>query len=555
MLFSTNYLKKNIYLIYLLLFVLGALLSFPFLGSTHLFDWDEINFAECAREMLVTNNYKTVQINFKPFWEKPPLFIWLQAASMKVFGVNEFAARFPNAVCGVTVLLMLFSIGRKIVSTTFGLIWVLVYAGSLLPQLYFKSGIIDPWFNLFIFLGIYQLLVFTDTSQTPSNYRLTLSGLFIGLAIMTKGPVALLIYCTCLLCYLVVNRFKTNIKFQHLVLFFATALSIGGLWFLFLLLSGNKQIIYDFFEYQIRLLTTQDAGHGGPFFFHFIILFIGCFPASIFAIFGFKNSATNSPTQKHVKIWMMILFWVVLILFSIVKTKIIHYSSLCYFPLTYLASYFIYQVIHEQKKWNKWISGILVFIGSLLTISFAVLPLVDKYKQEIIKSKLIKDPFAEANLQADVHWRGFESLIGALILATLITYVFYVRKNKIQKAILLLFAGTMIAFNLVFLIVLPKIEQYSQNAAIEFFKSLKDKECYAISMRYKSYAQLFYAQKKPTDHPMSIYMDWLVDGEIDKPCYFSTKITNEENVRNNFPQLQEVGRKNGFVFYVRNPPK
>src|ERR1041384_8095201 len=67
----------------ILLIALGGLALFlPFLGSVHLFDWDEINFAECAREMIVTDNYSQVQINFQPFWEKPPLFIWMQVLSM-----------------------------------------------------------------------------------------------------------------------------------------------------------------------------------------------------------------------------------------------------------------------------------------------------------------------------------------------------------------------------------------------------------------------------------------------------------------------------------------
>ena len=51
-------------------------------------------------------------------------------------------------------------LGDKIYDRTFGLIWVMVYAGSLLPFLYFKSGIIDPWFNLFIFLGIYRIYLY-----------------------------------------------------------------------------------------------------------------------------------------------------------------------------------------------------------------------------------------------------------------------------------------------------------------------------------------------------------------------------------------------------------
>src|SRR6266542_5297254 len=139
----------------LLIVIVASLLFIPFLGHVHLFDWDEINFAEAAREMIVTKNYLSVQIDYLPFWEKPPLFIWMQVLSMKVFGINEFAARFPNAVCGIVTLLVLFNIGRKLVSNNFGLVWGLVYTCSILPFFYFKSGIIDPWFNLFIFLGVY----------------------------------------------------------------------------------------------------------------------------------------------------------------------------------------------------------------------------------------------------------------------------------------------------------------------------------------------------------------------------------------------------------------
>ncbi|MCE9540607.1 MAG: glycosyltransferase family 39 protein, partial [Bacteroidetes bacterium] len=151
----------------------AALLLFvPFLGAVHLFDWDEINFAECAREMLVTGDYFSVKINFQPFWEKPPLFIWIQALSMNIFGINEFAARLPNALAGCLTLLVFFNIGRKLVDEKFGLIWALVYAGSFLPHFYFKSGIIDPWFNLFIFSGIYYFILFSNNnSQVNINNK------------------------------------------------------------------------------------------------------------------------------------------------------------------------------------------------------------------------------------------------------------------------------------------------------------------------------------------------------------------------------------------------
>ena len=67
---------------YIIVAVIGILLFIPYLGSVHLFDWDEVNFAEAAREMLVTGDYMTVRIDYDPFHEKPPLFFWCQAFSM-----------------------------------------------------------------------------------------------------------------------------------------------------------------------------------------------------------------------------------------------------------------------------------------------------------------------------------------------------------------------------------------------------------------------------------------------------------------------------------------
>ena len=110
-------------LVYCGITVVAALFLLPFMGSVHLFDTDETNYAETAREMIVSGDYLTVQIDFEPFPEKPPLFFWLQVLSMKVFGINEFAARFPNVICGILSLFMLYFFGRKVYSHRFGLLW------------------------------------------------------------------------------------------------------------------------------------------------------------------------------------------------------------------------------------------------------------------------------------------------------------------------------------------------------------------------------------------------------------------------------------------------
>ena len=100
-----------------ILVLLGALFFIPGLGSVHLFDWDEANFAEVSREMIESGNYSQVTVNYQPFYEKPPLYFWLQMLSMRVFGVNEFSARLVNALAGIATLVAVYLIGSRIASS------------------------------------------------------------------------------------------------------------------------------------------------------------------------------------------------------------------------------------------------------------------------------------------------------------------------------------------------------------------------------------------------------------------------------------------------------
>lgn len=530
--------------------LIGLLLFVPFLGSVHLFDWDEINFAECAREMIVTGDFFSVTINFQPFWEKPPVFIWMQVLSMKTFGINEFSARFPNAVCGVVTLLVLFNIGRKLYNNQFGLVWVLVYIGSFLPFFYFKSGIIDPWFNLFIFTGLYYFILFKTDDRL---FYLIVSGLLIGLGVLTKGPVAILIFGLCISVFWVINSFKPVITFKQIVIYGFTVTFVGSLWFLMLAVTGNIDIIKEFFMYQVRLFNTQDSGHGGPFIYHWIVLLIGCFPLSIFALRAFASSATDSPEHKYFKQWMLILFWVVLILFSIVKTKIVHYSSLCYFPLSFLGAYAVYKLLNGEIKWKKISSVLLIFVSSIMGIVFSLLPIIDKNKNQLIDSNLIKDKFAVENIKADVAWSGYEWLIGVVLIVGVGLMLLLIKKNKVREGVIGIFLISLFTVNMASIVITPRIEQYSQGTAIEFYESLQDKDCYVDTYGFKSYAHLFYAHTQSQVNVNSYDLEWLLRGEIDKPAYIVCKITSLNVIKEYYPELKEIYRKNGFVFFVRHP--
>jgi 4-amino-4-deoxy-L-arabinose transferase-like glycosyltransferase len=531
--------KNKILITNLLIVLFSALLFIPFLGNVHLFDWDEINFAESAREMIISGDYLNVSINYELFWEKPPLFIWIQVVSMKLFGINEFAARFPNAIVGILTLLFLFYIGRKHFSYKMGLIWVFAYVGSLLPHFYFRSGIIDPWFNFFIFSGIYFFMRYLIDDKRQTKIIL-LSALFIGLATLTKGPVALLVFLLSGFVYLLINKFKMRISFLDILAYIAVYAFVGGFWFILQIANGNYDIIYDFVVYQIELFNSDVAGHKGFLGYHFVVLLIGVFPASFFAVKSFKKDKSLTVHQKLFKQWMMILFWVVLILFSIVKTKIIHYSSLAYFPLTFLAAYAIIQTEKKIFKKSKTLSAFVVLTGAILAVGIISAQYFAANTEILIEKNIVTDQFAAAQLNAETSFSGFEFLIGVLLLPGLIFSFIYIKRNYL-KGILSVFIITMLFTSLSLFFIVPEAEKVSQGALIEFLKSKKNHDAHFKMYAMKSYAHYFYGEVKPKDSEPAEY-DYY---------YAVSRNKKEKEFLKRFSNYEKLYEKNGYVFYQK----
>ena len=533
---------------------IAAILFISFLGNVHLFDWDEINFAEIAREMCVSGKYGEPQINFQPFTEKPPLFFWLQAISMKIFGINEFAARFPNALLGLIVLPLLYSAGKKIRDHQFGLLWAMVYFGTILPHLYFKSGIIDPWFNFFIFSAIYCLIqsAWKKTAGESNTMMLVAGGIFLGLGILTKGPVALLVTGLSFFVYWATQKFRMFISWPQLFLFGFTSLLVTGTWFGINYLQNGNKFLVDFTIRQWELLTTEDAGHGGFFFYHFVVLFFGCFPASVFCIQSFFRKEKQDKNFADFKKWMAVLFWVVLILFTLVKTKIVHYSSLCYFPLAFLAAVSLYNIINKKwqlRPWMKWLLVVTALPFIIAPIAFAW------FGQHIdqLKPLLSQDPFAVENLQAKIHWSGWEFIPGVFLLVILISFFVWIKKEQLQKAIYILFIGTAVYTQITLFFLIKRIEGYSQRANIEFWQSHANEDCYLTTFSYKSYTQYFYGNIKPQSNKNYTNVDWLTKGVVDKPVYISCRVEDKALLEQELKDAVFLYNSNGFYFYKRLP--
>ncbi|MCF8368835.1 MAG: glycosyltransferase family 39 protein [Bacteroidales bacterium] len=539
---------------YFFIVAAGVLFFIPFLGGVHLFDWDEANFAEIAREMIATGNYLQVQINYLPFFEKPPLFFWLQVISMKLFGINEFAARFPNAITGILTLIILYRIGSKLFDKRFGIIWVLAYFGSILPHFYFKSGIIDPVFNLFIFLGIYLLIKFKwkkevlEIAQNPGWKYLLTGGLLIGLAILTKGPVAWLIVLLMILVYWISVKFRLFIPIGSFVLFSIFAAILMLVWFGLEYFTNGPEFIVEFIVYQIRLFSTEDAGHGGFPGYHLVVMLFGCFPVSIFAIRAFYKMKADKPYQNDFRKWMIILFWVVIILFSIVQSKIVHYSSLAYFPLTFLAAMTIKQIIDKKILFNKWMKFGLISIGFIIASVVFVMPYIGN-NINLIKPLFAGNVHALATLDAQVNWTGWEIIPGIILTVGILLFFILKKRDKILMAFSSLFTSVALFVFLGLIFYIARIEAYTQNSYVEYCKLLEGQKAYVVTSGFKSYVQYFYCKPQPGDK-IPLDKEHMMKGDVDADVYVFCKKDVEE-YWDNHKRFKKLGSKNGYGFYQR----
>lgn len=535
---------------YWLVGLLAALFFLPRLGNAHLFDWDEINFAECAREMLITQDYLRPKINFEPFWEKPPLFIWLQAISMHIFGVNEYAARFPNAICGIITLVLIYHIGKKLYNKNFGWFWVLSYFGAILPHLYFKSGIIDPWFNLFIFLSIVYLIKTEGIENQTKQYPLSIlvGGMFAGLAILTKGPAGYLIISLTWFFKLIYFKEMNFFRIKQYFIFSIMALLTAATWFGVELIKNGTWFINEFITYNIRLAKTEDAGHGGFVGYHFVVILFGCFPASIFALKTLLNKYNFLNEKINFTRWMKVLFWVVIILFSIVQSKIVHYSSMCYLPLTFMSAVAL-QGILEKNTFYSSIKIPTIVLGILIGALVTAVPFLGQHI-DILKPLFQKDLFALNNLKADVKWSWLEALAGLFLIIGIVVFPIFLKFRGILRGSLYPFFITAIFVQLTLYFFINNIEAYSQRAALDFYESKANDDVYILTYGFKSYAHFFYAKKRLPQNPNHSKDTFLLTGAIDKPTYVVGKITAKNDL-DALPLLQFLYEKNGFVFYTR----
>jgi 4-amino-4-deoxy-L-arabinose transferase-like glycosyltransferase len=173
-----------------LLAALSVLLLFPELSRGGLSGFDDSLYAHEAKEMIQGGDWWSIHFNGELNFEYPPMFIWLEAASMKMLGVNDYAAKFPAALAGFGAIVILYLLTRDLT----GDVWLAMISMCVLtatqPFLkYATHAMTDVPFAFF-----FTLALFFYVKGIGVSWYLLLMGMSIGCAILTRSVFGLLLF-------------------------------------------------------------------------------------------------------------------------------------------------------------------------------------------------------------------------------------------------------------------------------------------------------------------------------------------------------------------------
>jgi 4-amino-4-deoxy-L-arabinose transferase-like glycosyltransferase len=168
-------------------------------APTPLWDEDEPRFAAIARAMVETGDWVVPMFNGQLAVDKPVLMHWCMAASMTVFGMNEFAARLPSVIATLVVALAVLRIGTRLFDPTVGMIAALAWLGTILAGIEAHAATPDAILTALcswaVVLAVEVILGGSSSGQSTVNLprlslaRAALIGLLLGLAVVCKGPI------------------------------------------------------------------------------------------------------------------------------------------------------------------------------------------------------------------------------------------------------------------------------------------------------------------------------------------------------------------------------
>ncbi len=299
-----------------------ALVLAPLLASAPLFDPDEGLHAAIAQEMVQRGDYVTPTFRGEPFLDKPILFFWAEAASLRLFGHNEAAVRIPPLLFGLLGMIAVALLGRALFGEPAGLIAGIVYGTMLLPMGVSEVAVHDV--GLVPFMCIAALCLVRVRTQFTSG---VIAGVALGLSILTKGLVGVVfigIFAVCL----AVHRPSVAIRLAVvLTIAVVVAVLVAAPWYIAMEHAHPGYLHYYFVERHLQGYLTATQRHAGrPFWYYVPVVLGGTLPWTGYVAGALRSAwATGASAGARRRVlWGW--FAIGLVFLSIGESKLVTYA-------------------------------------------------------------------------------------------------------------------------------------------------------------------------------------------------------------------------------------
>ena len=348
------------------------------LGSRAIWSPDEGRYSEIPREMLVSGDFITPHLNGVKYFEKPPLFYWLQAGAIKSFGLNAWALRLTPTLFTLLTCLCVYAAGRRFYGRRTGLWSAAILGSSFLFYVLGRAIILDMAVTALISAALLAFMVGVQTAPGTQR-RLYLWGFYIlmALATLAKGLIGILLPGMVIFVWMALYGEWRQLKTLYLPSGVTLFLLVAAPWHI-LVSQQNPEFPYFYFVQQhfLRYLTMAEKRYQ-PNWFYIPILLLGLYPWSAFLPQAIRQ-ALPSWSQRHAhKETVFLLLWTVLIFgfFSLSHSKLVPYILPVFPPLAILIGHYL-ATSEPSARGLRYGLGTLGFIGIASAGVVLALPLI-----------------------------------------------------------------------------------------------------------------------------------------------------------------------------------
>lgn len=295
---------------------------FLMLGRSLLFDVDEGAFSQATLEMFQRGDFLSTYLNGSPRYDKPILIYWLQAVSVSLFGVHEFAFRLPSAVCAALWSGCIYAFTRRFYDARAAAIATIVMAGSVGVYAIGRAATADALLNLLICAAMFSAWLHLDTGERKWLYATHAA---IGLGFLAKGPVAILIplavtFLFCLMRRDLATWARATFDWRGLLLFAVLALP----WYAVILTRDGWGFFNGFFmRHNVGRFGGPLHGHAGSLVYYIPVVLIGLLPFT--ALLVPLARRVRGLWREDLPCYLLLWFAFVFVFFSLSGTKLPHY--------------------------------------------------------------------------------------------------------------------------------------------------------------------------------------------------------------------------------------